>query len=147
MFSYKAVKREPGESQMFAGFLCLLITQWVLAALEVLVDELGGALGIVFDVVAQGAVIERAQLLDDAVDHVCTEYAFLLKGAAQLLEAVGTGDAAVGQAVELVQAVGIGGIVDVDINIGLGGQFKGILHLEAMAASYAQAGEQLVNVG
>ena len=147
MFSYKAVKREPGESQVFAGFLCLLIMQWVLAALEVLVDELGGALGIVFDVVAQGAVVERAQLLDDAVDHVCTEYAFLLKGVTQLLEAVGTGDAAVGQAIKLIEALGVGSVMDVDVNIGLGGQFQGVLHLKAVAAGYTQAGKQLVDVG
>ena len=71
----------------------------------------------------------------------------LLKGATQLLQAVGAGDAAVGQAVKLIEAGGVGGIVDVDVNIGLGGQLQGIFHLEAMAAGYAQAGEQLIDVG
>ena len=130
------------------GWVVLVaLTTAGLAALEVLVDELGGALGIVLDVVAQGAVVERAQLLDDAVDHVGTEDTLLLEGATQLLQAVGAGDTAVRQAVELVEAVGVGGIVDIDVNIGLGSEFQSVLHLEAVAASYAQAGKQLIDVG
>ena len=117
------------------------------AALEVLVDELGSALGIVLDVVTQGAVVEGTQLLDDTVDHVGTEDVPLLEGSTQLLQAFGTGDAAVGQAVEFVKAFSVGGIVDVDVHIGLGSEFEGILHLEAVAAGYAQASQQLIDVG
>ena len=116
-------------------------------ALEVLVDELRGALGIVLDVVAQGAVVEGTQLGDDTIDHVSAEHAVLLKCGTQLLQTVGTGNAAVGQTVELVEACSVGGIVDVHVNVGLLGQLQSIFHLKAVAAGYAQAGKQLIDVG
>lgn len=41
-----------------------------LSTLEVFVNQLRGALGVVLNVVTQGAVVKCPQLLNDAINHV-----------------------------------------------------------------------------
>ena len=109
--------------------------------MEVGVNEFLDGLVAAADVGTQGGVVVRAQLSDDTVDHSWAEHVVLLIDCTLLLEAVGACNAAVGELSEAVEAVLILLVVDVNVNIGLLGNLKSILHLKAVAACYAQASE------
>ena len=57
--------------------------------MEILVDELLDGIFVVLNVMAQSAVVEGAQLGDDAIDHCGREHAMLLKDLSLALQAVG----------------------------------------------------------
>ena len=115
--------------------------------MEVAVYKLLDFLWISFYVFAQRGVVEGAELGDDAVDHGGREDVVLLEDGTLTVETVGRGYARVGKLCEGGQTVGILGSVDVDIDVGVFGYLKGVLHLEAVAAGDAESCEQLVEVG
>lgn len=115
--------------------------------MEVAVHELEHLFLVAVDIGTQGAVAIGAETLDDAVDHGGTEDVVLLEHSTLLLEAVGRGLTAVGEASEGVELLGILLLVDVDVHIGLLGNLEGVVELEAIAAGYSETRDELVDVG
>ena len=96
------------------------------------------------DVGTQATVVERAQRLNNAVDHGRTEDATALKYCTLLLEAVSRGSTAIGKLSEALKLILVLLEVDIYINIGAIGNLQGILHFEAVAASHCQACDKLI---
>ena len=117
-----------------------------LSAVEVLGDEFLNFLGIALDGLAESRIIEGTELSDDAVDHRRREYIMLLEHLALLFETGGRGDAGIRQLRQRSQAVCILGSMDIHIDVGLGCQFEGIVHLETVTTSHTESCQQLIQV-
>ena len=115
--------------------------------MEILADEIDEVRRMKGDIVAEGTVVESTEVADDAVDHGGTEDSIFLVDLTLLLETVGRSHAAVWQLCQFGKAVGIGLVVDIDINIRPFGHVEGVGHLEAMAAGDTKSGDELVNIG
>ena len=115
--------------------------------MEVSMHELEHLLLVATNIGTQSTVTIGAQAFDDAVDHSGAEYVVLLEHGTLLLEAVGRGLTAVGEASEGVELLGILLLMDVDVHVGLLCYLEGIIELEAIAAGHGKASNELVDVG
>lgn len=96
---------------------------------------------------AERAVVERAQLSYNAVNHGRAEHARSLKRGALLFKAICRGGATVRQLRERGKSVAVGTVVDVYIDVGLFRHFECISHLETVTASDTKTCQQLIEVG
>ena len=116
------------------------------SAVEVLGDEFLNFFGITFDGLTESRIIKGSELGDDAVDHRRRENIMLLEDFALLFEAGSRGDAGIRQLCQRRQTVGILGSMDIHIDVGLGCQFEGIVHLETVTTSHTESCQQLIQV-
>ena len=115
--------------------------------MEIGIHELFDFFGLILNVATKGLVVESTELGYDAVDHGFAENALFLIDGTLTLQAIGRCGTTVRQLGQRGQAVGIGCIVDVYVDVGILGHFQGIIHLEPMTAGHTQACQQLIEIG
>ena len=107
--------------------------------MEVAFNEFFQFGGAVFHFLTQVAVVKVAQLFDDTVNHSGREHAMSLVHLALTFQAIGRGNATVGQLSKAAQLIGICSIVNVHINVSLLCNFECVGQFKAITAANTQA--------
>ena len=108
-------------------------------------DQFKSLLGVVADFGTEVAVVEGAEIIDDAIDKLRGEDALSLVNGAVALKDIGAGGTAVGQHIEAVED--ILRLEDVDAHVAVFGILDSVFHFESVARRHRHASQKQVNIG
>lgn len=119
----------------------------ILAAVEVVMDDLKHQIGVLFDALTDVGIVVRFQLFDDVINHIGIENSMFFEDAAVGRKLVGGLCARSRKLIEAFQFCLIFALVDIDINIGFVGEFEGFLHFETVTSGDDEACEKEIDIG